>query len=80
MNSTNKKLTPEEKRLIKNEREKLRLREKRGGLKRDKITEEERHQKKIDQNRKKREYNKKRQRIIRAEEENLSFQISNLIK
>lgn len=67
-------MTPEEKRLARNEREKLRLREKRGGLKRS-ISEQEKLAKTIAQNKKKREYNRDRQRKIRAEETRLVEQI-----
>lgn len=63
-------MTPEEKRLARNEREKLRLREKRGGLK-PKPTMDQL----IQRNKKKREYNRDRQRKIRAEETRLVQQI-----
>ena len=66
--------TLEEKRLARNEREKLRLREKRGGLKRS-VSEQEKLVKTIAQNKKKREYNRDRQRKIRAEETRLVQQI-----
>lgn len=66
-------MTPEEKRLARNEREKLRLREKRGGLKpeptRDTL---------IERNKKKREYNRDRQRKIRQQEQELVKQIIQL--
>jgi len=66
--------TPEEKRLARNQRERDRLREKRGGLKRS-ISEQEKLVKCIAQNKKKREYNRDRQRKIRAEETRLVQQI-----
>jgi Skp family chaperone for outer membrane proteins len=57
-----------------NIRERDRLREKRGGLKRS-ISEHEKLAKTIAQNKKKREYNRDRQRKIRAEETRLVQQI-----
>ena len=66
--------TAEEKRLARNQRERDRLREKRGGLKRS-ISEQEKLVKCIAQNKKKREYNRDRQRKIRAEETRLVQQI-----
>jgi Skp family chaperone for outer membrane proteins len=57
-----------------NIRERDRLREKRGGLKRS-ISEQEKLAKTIAQNKKKREYNRDRQRKIRAEETRLVQQI-----
>ena len=66
-------MTPEEKRLARNEREKLRLREKRGGLK-PKPTLEQR----IETARKKREYNRNRQRKIRQQEQEMVKQILQL--
>ena len=64
----------EERRLARNEREKLRLREKRGGLKGN-LSEQEKLVKIVAQNKKKREYNRDRQRKIRAEETRLVQQI-----
>ena len=57
-----------------NIRERDRLREKRGGLKRS-VSEQEKLVKTIAQNKKKREYNRDRQRKIRAEETRLVQQI-----
>lgn len=67
-------MTPEEKRLLRNQRERDRLRQKRGGLKRS-VSEQEKLAKTIAQNKKKREYNRDRQRKIRAEETRLVQQI-----
>ena len=57
-----------------NIRERDRLREKRGGLKRN-LSKQEKLAKYLAQNKKKREYNKIRQRKIRAEENKLVQQI-----
>ena len=67
-------LEEEERKLARNEREKLRLREKRGGLKGN-LSEQEKLVKIVAQNKKKREYNRDRQRKIRAEETRLVQQI-----
>ena len=67
-------MTPEEKRLARNQRERDRLREKRGGLKRS-ISEQEKLVKTIAQNKKKREYNRDRQRKIRQQDQDLVQQI-----
>jgi hypothetical protein len=66
--------TPEEKRLARNQRERDRLRAKRALLL-PKLTEEEKRTKLVQQNKRKREYNRDRQRKIRQQENELVFNI-----
>jgi hypothetical protein len=69
-------MTTEEKRLARNKRERDRLRAKRALL--PKPTAEEKLAKKVQQNKRKREYNRDRQRKIRQQENQLVLDILKL--